>query len=84
MTGATKVIARLFASAIVISGLIVPAYSQGFSKGKGFSGPPVETRPKTDDKAYKAALDRIPTPKEKYDPWGNARSSESGSGKRPN
>jgi hypothetical protein len=28
---------------------------------------------KTDDKAYKAALERIPEPKEKYDPWGVAR-----------
>lgn len=24
---------------------------------------------KVDDKAYKAALERIPVPKEKYDPW---------------
>jgi hypothetical protein len=27
-------------------------------------------KPKVDDKAYKAALERIPDPKEKYDPWG--------------
>jgi hypothetical protein len=27
-------------------------------------------KPKIDDKAYKAALERIPDPKEKYDPWG--------------
>jgi hypothetical protein len=25
---------------------------------------------KVDEKAYKAALERIPDPKEKYDPWG--------------
>ena len=30
-------------------------------------------RPKVDEKAYKAALERIPEPKEKYDPWGAAR-----------
>ncbi len=29
-----------------------------------------DTKPKVDEKAYKAALDRIPEPKEKYDPWG--------------
>ena len=29
-----------------------------------------------DDKAYKAALDRIPEPKKPYDPWGVARPSE--------
>ena len=31
---------------------------------------------KVDDKAYKAALERIPEPKEKYDPWGVARPGE--------
>jgi hypothetical protein len=35
----------------------------------------VET-PVVDDKAYKAALERIPEPKEKYDPWGVARPAE--------
>jgi len=28
---------------------------------------------KVDEKAYKAALERIPDAKEKYDPWGVAR-----------
>ncbi len=32
---------------------------------------------KVDDKAYKAALERIPEPKEKYDPWGVARPARS-------
>ncbi|MBS0528647.1 MAG: hypothetical protein JSS22_04570 [Proteobacteria bacterium] len=27
--------------------------------------------PKVDDKAYKAALERIPDSKEKFDPWGS-------------
>ncbi|MCP3388532.1 hypothetical protein NLM27_07005 [Bradyrhizobium sp. CCGB12] len=35
-----------------------------------------DNKPKVDDKAYKAALERIPEPKEKYDPWGGARPSE--------
>lgn len=34
-------------------------------------------KPKVDEKAYKAALDRIPEPKEKYDPWGIARAPAS-------
>jgi hypothetical protein len=34
------------------------------------------TKKKLDEKAYKAALERIPEPKEKYDPWGVARPSE--------
>jgi hypothetical protein len=33
-------------------------------------------KPVVDDKAYKAALERIPEPKEKYDPWGVARPAE--------
>jgi hypothetical protein len=31
---------------------------------------------KVDDKAYKAALERIPDSKEKYDPWGIARPAD--------
>ena len=29
-----------------------------------------------DEKAYKSALERIPEPKEKYDPWGMTRPTE--------
>jgi hypothetical protein len=32
---------------------------------------------KIDEKAYKAALERIPEPKTKYDPWGIARPADS-------
>ena len=32
-----------------------------------------QKKSQADEKAYKAALDRIPEPKEKYDPWGVAR-----------
>ncbi len=35
-----------------------------------------EQKPQVDEKAYKAALERIPEPKEKYDPWGVARPAE--------
>lgn len=35
-----------------------------------------EQKPVVDEKAYKAALDRIPEPKEKYDPWSGARPAE--------
>jgi hypothetical protein len=56
--------------------LSLPVYSQGFGKKGGKSGAPAESRPKIDEKAYKAALDRIPTPKKGYDPWGQMRPSE--------
>ena len=37
---------------------------------------PADNTPKIDEKAYKTALERIPEPKDKYDPWGGARPSE--------
>ncbi|WP_027534735.1 hypothetical protein [Bradyrhizobium sp. WSM3983] len=40
------------------------------------SGAKADNKPKVDEKAYKAALERIPESKEKYDPWGGARPSE--------
>ena len=39
-------------------------------------GPKTDNKPKVDEKAYKAALERIPEPKEKYDPWSGARPSD--------
>ncbi|MCP3469131.1 hypothetical protein NLM33_02185 [Bradyrhizobium sp. CCGUVB1N3] len=45
-------------------------------RSRGNSGPPVENHPKVDEKAYNAALDRIPVPTEKYDPWGGARAAD--------
>jgi hypothetical protein len=68
----TKVV--IFVAAIV-SSLTLPAYSQGMKKGS-HAAPTTETRLPVDEKAYKAALDRIPTPKQPYDPWGVARPSE--------
>jgi hypothetical protein len=53
-----------------------PACPQGLGKKGGRHGPPTENHPKVDEKAYKAALDRIPTPKNGYDPWGQMRPSE--------
>ena len=45
------------------------------SKRHGNDAKP-DNNPKIDEKAYKAALERIPEPKEKYDPWGGARPTE--------
>jgi hypothetical protein len=86
MIGETKAIAALIVIATVISGFAVPAYSQGLGKnGGGYAGPPPENHPKIDEKAYKAALDRIPTPDKKYDPWGITRPSEpAGAAKKSN
>ena len=37
---------------------------------------PEKKKSPVDEKAYKAALERIPEPKEKCDPWGVARPAE--------
>jgi hypothetical protein len=76
MIGATKAIKTLVIVAAAVSSMTLPAHSQ-FTKGKGGrDGPPVENHPKVDEKAYKAALERIPEPDKKYDPWGIARPPE--------
>lgn len=51
--------------------LAAPATAQmGGGKRGGSDHAPAPEKPKIDEKAYKAALERVPTPKEKYDPWG--------------
>ena len=65
-------------AAVALALLTVPAHAQlnskrhaGDAQTKADPG-----RPKVDEKAYKAALERIPEPKEKYDPWGTARPAD--------
>jgi hypothetical protein len=54
-----------------------PAYAQMQGKRPhDKSGKQSGTKPQVDEKAYKAALEKIPEPKEKYDPWSGARSTE--------
>ena len=86
MIGGARTIKTLIVAAMVISSFTFPAYPQGLGKrGGGYAGPPVENHPKVDEKAYKAALERIPTPSQKFDPWGIARPSEPAkSGKKSN
>jgi hypothetical protein len=75
MAGGTQTTKVVIVVAAIISSLTLPAYSQGMKKGS-HAAPTTETRQPVDEKAYKAALDRIPTPKQPYDPWGVARPSE--------
>ena len=56
--------------------LVLPAAAQmGGKRNQGGEGPKGPEAPKVDEKAYKAAMERIPTPKEKYDPWGGVVST---------
>ena len=65
-------------AAIALALLAAPAHAQ--LSGKRHAGDAEKKadpgRPKVDEKAYKAALERIPEPKEKYDPWGVARPAD--------
>jgi hypothetical protein len=81
MIGRMKMIRTLLVASAVIALLVFPAHCQGLGKNGGaYRGPPVEEHPKIDEKAYKSALERIPAPKQAYDPWGVARSSGPASG----
>jgi hypothetical protein len=58
---------------------LVAAPAQAQLNAKRHQGDEKKTeakKPQVDEKAYKAALERIPEPKEKYDPWGVARPGE--------
>jgi hypothetical protein len=79
MIGRTQAVKALITAATVVSWLTLPAYPQAFGKrggSGGYDGPPVEKQAPVDQKAYNAALERIPTPDQKYDPWGIARPAE--------
>jgi hypothetical protein len=76
MTSGAKAIKTPIVVAAIVSLLTIPAHAQGHGKRGGGGRASTESRPKVDEKAYKAALDRIPTPKQGYDPWGQVRPSE--------
>jgi hypothetical protein len=65
---------RTLTIAMVALGLlVVPASAQMGGKGPHGNGDGKKEAPKgpvIDEKAYKAAMERIPEPKQKYDPWG--------------
>ena len=65
----------LITATALVALLIVPAQAQMMGRGKNTSDlkSPEQKKPIVDEKAYKSALERIPEPKEKYDPWGVAR-----------
>jgi hypothetical protein len=57
--------------------IAMPAHAQMGGKHKGDGGTKTEEPKKVDEKAYKAALERIPEPKTKYDPWAVTKPSDS-------
>jgi hypothetical protein len=74
---------RTFIAAMIIALLTVPSCAQGMGgqgmggqgmsggKGHGRAQNAEQPKKKSDDKAYKSALDRLPD--QKFDPWQNMR-----------
>jgi hypothetical protein len=75
--GETDAMKILTIAAAVLALIAMPASAQVQGKrNQGDQQKKEEKKPEVDEKAYKAALERIPEPKEKYDPWGVARPAE--------
>jgi hypothetical protein len=80
---------QILAAALLVT-FACAAHAQGIAQGapgevKGGRGhrgandyKKEDVKPKVDEKAYQEALQKIPDSKEKYDPWGGVRSSDSG------
>ncbi len=75
---------RLVMVAVALALLTAPAYSQnsgiGGASGAGRAAAPPKDTPTEDpatkaknEKAFKDAVNRIPVPEKKYDPWGTVR-----------
>ena len=73
---------KRFTIAVAMLALIaMPAHAQFKGGGGGSKDDEQKARSdarqkKADEKAYNAALEKIPEAKEKYDPWGVARPAE--------
>src|SRR5476649_174947 len=70
---------KTFTVAVAMLAVIaIPAHAQMGSKRPQTEEKKPDTKTKkADENAYKAALEKIPEPKEKYDPWGIARPADS-------
>ncbi len=68
---------KLVGAAAILAITAVPAYAQmGGRRHQDDRSKTEQKKPEVDEKAYKAALERIPEPKEKYDPWGAVRPTD--------
>jgi hypothetical protein len=73
----TAAMKRLAIAAAMLALIAMPAHAQmGGKRHSSDDKKDAAPAKKIDDKAYKAALERIPEPKEKYDPWGVARPAD--------
>jgi hypothetical protein len=69
---------KTFTVAVAMLALIaMPAHAQmGGKRHQSDEKKTDQKKPEVDEKAYKAALEKIPDPKEKYDPWSITKPAE--------
>jgi hypothetical protein len=78
-----KTFTRVVVAAVTLGLLAVPAAAQMGGKRNRpedpkAADPNAAKRSAAQERDYKAALERIPEPKEKYDPWGGVVPPDSG------
>lgn len=67
----------LMMTALALAVMLTPAAAQMAGKrNTGGEKKAAPAAPKIDEKAYKAALEKIPDSKEKYDPWSVTKPAE--------
>ena len=78
MAGIQAMINPFMMMVATVALIALPAHAQmgGGGKHRSETDTKTEAPKKVDEKAYKAALERIPEPKQKYDPWGVARPAD--------
>ena len=77
MAEEAEVAKTLTVAAVTLALIAMPAHAQmGGKRRQGDEKKTEQPEKKIDEKAYKAALERIPDSKEKYDPWGIARPAD--------
>ena len=69
---------------LTIVALATPTLAQGMrgAKHQKTEQKADDTKIKANDKDYKAALDRLPAPTQKYDAWGTVRPNDAGAKKQ--
>jgi hypothetical protein len=66
----------LMVTAALLALLVMPVHAQMGGRRHQSNDKTEPKKPQVDEKASKSALERIPDPKEKYDPWGVARPAD--------
>jgi hypothetical protein len=86
LTTKTLTMKTLTIAVAALTLMAMPAYAQmGGGRHHGGDSKKAEPVKKVDEKAYKAALERIPDSKEKYDPWAVTKPADAAkdSAKKP-